>query len=380
MHPSDVKKGLRTWIDIDTSKLKANVDAFRALIKPSVKLMGVVKSNAYGHGLVGISELVTKYGADWIGVDSIVEGIKLREEGITAPILILGYTLPEMIAVAADNNISITASHVATLKAIASENISNKVKVHIKVDTGMHRQGFDEIEKDNLLELLKTLKDKIEIEGLFTHFASAKNPSFADYTKKQIKSFELWRTAFKDAGYTPIAHASATAGTILFPEAHYDMVRVGIGLYGLWPSKEVEAFASNKLTLQPILTWKTLIGETKNVSRGEKIGYDGTEMLSRDSVIAICPIGYWHGYPRALSSVGEVLVNNKKAKILGRISMDMIIIDITDCDEVTIGAEVVLIGTQGKAEISAERVAYLADASWYELVTRINPLIRKHYL
>ena len=174
-----------------------------------------------------------------------------------------------------------------------------------------------------------------------------------------------------------IAHASATAGAILFPQAHYDMVRIGIGLYGLWPSRETEAFASRRLNLKPVLSWKTIVGEVKSLPKGSKISYDGLESLYRDSIIGICPIGYWHGFPRALSSVGEVLVNGKRAKVLGRVTMDMIIIDLTDCGKVGVGDEAVLIGSQKKETITAFHFAELADASWYEIVTRINPLIKK---
>ncbi len=382
MSSSRNTKGLRTWIDIDTKKLDSNIQAFREIIKPDVKLMGVVKSNAYGHGLVGISKAIIDSGVDWLGVDSIVEALKLREEGVTKPILVLGYTLPEMIERAVEHDISIAVSHSSTLDVLETSELSQKVKVHIKVDTGMYRQGFGESQINSVITSLQQLEKagKIKVEGLFTHFASAKNPSFPEYTKNQIKSFEVWREAFVQAGFSVIAHASATAGTLLFPEAHYDMVRIGIGLYGLWPSKESEAFASGRVKLEPVMTWKTLIAETKHVPAGSKIGYDGSETLTRDSIIAICPVGYWHGFPRAFSSVGQVLVNGKRAKIVGRVSMDMIIIDITNCGEVGIGDEVVLLGKQGNAEISAEQMAYLADGSWYEIITRINPLIRKNHL
>jgi alanine racemase len=241
----------------------------------------------------------------------------------------------------------------------------------------MHRQGFLADDIENVLSVLADIRDHIEVEGLFTHLASAKNPSFPEYTKKQIAEFEKWRTAFQNAGYTPIIHASATAGSILFPETHFDMVRIGIGLYGLWPSREVEAYASSRIKLVPALTWKTVVSEVKRLPRGAKISYDGTEELFRDSVVGVCPVGYWHGFPRNLSAIGRVLVNGTPAKVLGRVTMDMIIIDLTDCGSVTQGDEVVIIGRQGKGVISAEEVARLSDTSWYEIVTRINPLIKR---
>ncbi len=373
------KKGVRTWIEIDSKAIESNVRVFRGLISSKTMLMAVVKSNAYGHGLVEFTHNVVSCGVDWIGVDTLVEGIRLRKEGITLPILVLGYTLPEMMGSAVENNISLSVSHESTFLAIKEASLSGKLKVHIKVDTGMHRQGFLlENQKDVILNL-KALADKVEVEGLFTHFSSAKNPSFPAYTLGQIEQFESWKKLFTDSGFTPLVHASATSGTILFPQAHYDMVRIGIGLYGLWPSKETEAFAKDRVRLLPALSWKTVISEIKPLPQGSKISYDGTETLARDSVVGVCPIGYWHGYPRALSSIGEVLVNGKRAKVLGRVAMDMIIVDLTDCGTISVRDEVVLIGKSAGNEIGAERFADLADTSWYEIITRINPLIRKVY-
>lgn len=371
------KKGVRTWIEIDTKAATSNVQSFRSLIGPDVKLMAVVKSNAYGHGLVDFTRHVISCGVNWIGVDTLAEGLRLRKEGIMLPILVLGYTLPEMMQSAVENNISLSISHSSGFDAIESLTLPGKLKVHVKVDTGMHRQGFIERDQKDVIARLRSLSDKIEVEGLFTHFSSAKNPSFPTYTQEQIRQFEVWRKLFIDSGFKPIVHASATSGTILFPEAHYDMVRIGIGLYGLWPSKETEAYAKDRIPLKPVLTWKTVISEMKPLPKGSKISYDGTETLMRDSIVGVCPIGYWHGYPRVLSSIGAVLVNGKRAKVLGRVAMDMIIVDLTDCGKVSIRDEVVLIGKQGNAEIGAEQFADLADTSWYEIITRINPLIRK---
>jgi alanine racemase len=371
------RKGYRTWIELDTQAIASNIETFRALIDPEVKLLGVVKSNAYGHGLVDFTKHIVDNGVDWLGVDSLVEGQRLRKEGITKPMLVLGYTLPELIAHAADADISIAVSHSSTLEAIKGMDLPKKIKVHIKVDTGMYRQGFLAHEVETVIEQLKNLNNKLEVEGLFTHFSSAKNPSFPQYTQKQIELFEVWREAFKQAGFTPIVHASATAGTILFPQAHYDMVRIGIGLYGLWPSSEVREYAKSHLALKPVLSWKTIVSEIKKVPKDERVGYDGTEILRRDSILGVCPIGYWHGFPRALSSIGEVLVNGAIARVVGRVAMDMIVVDLTDCGNVKVLDEVVLIGKQNTIEVPTERVASLADASWYEIITRLNPLIKK---
>ncbi len=374
------RKGLRTWIEIDTKALEHNYLTLKKNLSKNCKIMSVVKSNAYGHGFVGVAKEMEKSGVDWIGVDSIMEALALREEGVTKPILVLGYTLPEMLPRAADLDISITVSTFELLGVIASINFSKKLKIHIKVDTGMHRQGFQEFQIQEVIDMLKVLENKVLVEGLFTHFAAAKDPSVPEKTLAQVVSFGVWVSAFDQAGFKTIKHTSASGGTLIFPQAHFDMVRIGIALYGIWPSKETKMFSSQKVELKPILSWRTIIGEVKKVPKGDSVGYDFTETFSRDSTIAICPIGYWHGYARALSSVGCVLVRGARARVLGRVSMDMIIIDTTDIPDVSVGDEVTLIGTDGGEIIRAEELADLAHNSPYEFVTRLNPLIKRIYL
>ncbi|MFA6273425.1 MAG: alanine racemase [Candidatus Paceibacterota bacterium] len=368
------RNGLRTWLEIDCRAIEKNYKIFRSLINPKTKLMAVVKSNAYGHGLIGFAKELGRLGADWFGVDSVMEGLALRREGIKVPILVLGYTLPDKFKEAVDNDISLTISNFETLEAVQKEKFSKPLKIHIKVDTGMHRQGFLIEDLPKVLSFLQA-----NVEGLYTHFAAAKNPAFPEYTKKQIAEFEKWRTAFTKAGLSPICHTSATAGAMIFPQAQFDLVRIGIGLYGLWPAKEIESYFTNKISLAPTLSWKTIISEIKDLPKGSKIGYDCTETLQKDSRVAVCPIGYWHGYPRVLSSIGFVLVNGKRARILGRVSMDMISLDVTGIKNAKIGSEVILIGKQGKEEISAGELANLSDTSHYEIVTRLNPLMKRVY-
>ncbi len=384
MMKNSLQRGLRTWIEVDKKSLAVNYKNLRSLLSPKTMFMAVVKSNAYGHSLLDFSQEIAGLGADWLGVDSILEAAALRKANVTKPILVLGYTLPEMLRTALEQDVSITVSTFETLKAISEMQIgepsaatSKKLKIHVKVDTGMHRQGFQDGDIDKLITELGKLKDQIVVEGLFTHLAAAKNPSFPAQTKKQLENFSNWQAAFKKAGYKPIEHAAASSGTIIFPQAHFDMVRVGAALYGLWPSVEVEAFANQNLELKPVLSWKTIIGETKLVKAGERVGYDFTEELEKDSVLAVCPIGYWHGFPRALSSIGQVLVGGKRSRVVGRVSMDMITIDVTGIPGVKVGDEVAIIGTDGSESVSASDLARLADTSSYEIITRINPLIKR---
>jgi alanine racemase len=369
--------GLRTWIEIDKGAIKANFESFRDFIPKRVKILGVVKSNAYGHNLIEFAKELEILGVDFLGVDSVVEGLALRREGVKTPILILGYTLPEMIEKAVDNDLEITVSNFDYFSAIKKLNLKKEIRVHIKVDTGMHRHGF---QKDDVKKVLAEIKKSaVTVVGLFTHFANAKNPAFLGDTKKQTELFNKWREAFKKAGINPICHACATSGTILFPEAHFDMVRIGIGMYGVWPSQETEAFAKDKFKLTPVLSWKTIIGEINDIKAGERIGYDFTEKLMRDSKVAVLPIGYWHGYPRALSGIGQVLVNGKYAKVLGRICMDIIMVDVTKIKGVKVGDEVIIIGSSGKETVATYDISFLIGRSDYEIITTINPLIKKIY-
>ncbi len=381
--------GLRTWIEIDRKAIKHNFDVFKKLIEPKtnppqssrVKLMAVVKSNAYGHGLVDFSKEMERLGADFLGVDSITEARALRREGVKLPILVLGYTLPELLSEAAKDDVAITVSTFEALDAIASAKLSKPLKIHIKVDTGMHRQGFLLADLKKVLSALNAKRSTLNasVEGLYTHFANAKNPAFPKDTKEQMTEFLKWIFAFRKAGLHPLVHASATAGVMLFPQAQFDMVRIGIGLYGLWPAPEVREFLKERIVLKPALIWKSILTEVKKLPKGSRIGYDLTETMEEDNTIGIVPIGYWHGYPRALSSIGRVVIQGKECRVRGRVSMDMLIVDIGGVSKPKVGDEVTVMGGGEDSPVSAMGLARAIDASWYEVVTRLNPLIKRIY-
>jgi alanine racemase len=377
MKSLDLAKKYRTWVEISRQAVEANYSTFRGLISEKTALMAVVKSNAYGHGLTEYTRELEKLGVDWFGVDSTVEAMVLRREGITKPILALGYTLPDKFADVAKLGIHMSVSTFEQLDEIKKARLDTKLHIHIKVDTGMHRQGFVEKDKEQLFRVLAGMEDIVEVAGLFTHFAAAKDPHGPDETKDQIKEFETWQKAFFDTGFSPLCHAGATSGAILYPDAHYDLVRVGIGMYGLWPAQAVKDHAHENIVLTPALSWKTIASEVKELSKGSWVGYDFTEEVVRDSKIAICPVGYWHGYDRAFSSNAHVLVQGKRAKIVGRVSMGMIVIDVTDIEEVQVGDVVTLLGGDRDGEVSAEELARLAGTINYEIVTSINPRIKR---
>lgn len=368
---------LRTWVEINRGAVMKNYKVFRRAISPKTKLMAVVKSNAYGNELIGFSKIVDRLGANAFGVDSITEGLALRKEGFTKPILVLGYTMPENFQFASEHDIAVTISSFELLRAL--KKITRPIKIHIKIDSGMHRQGFF---PEDAKKAAKTLSEipNVQLEGIYTHFANAKNPKFSRDTDKQAEEFLKAAKVFEDAGFSFIKHACASAGTLLFPKYHFDMVRVGIGLHGLWPAKEVAEACSGKIKLTPVLSWKTIIAEKKLVRKDESVGYDFTEKLEKDSWLAVCPVGYWHGFTRMLSSKGEVLVRGKRARVVGRVAMDMIVIDVSGIQGVKPGDEVVLIGSQKKERVSAEEVAEKTGTSNYEVVTRINPKIHRIFV
>ena len=371
------RRSLRTWIDLDRSALARNVLTFRCLLPPDCRLMAVCKSNAYGHGLYDLAPVLQEMGVDWFGVDSVVEAVTLRKKRIRRPILVLGYTLPSRFAEAARHRISLTVSNLENLRALTALKSPLPLRVHLKFDTGMHRQGFLPSQWEEALGLVRRCGRRVEVEGIYTHFAAAKDPDCRDNTERQIGEFERARARFRGTGLSPICHANATAGALNYPDASYDLARIGIGLMGYWPSSETKQAWQKKIILRPALCWRTIISEVKTLNKGSGIGYDLTERLKKRSAIGICPIGYWHGFPRSLSRVGEVLVRGSRAKVLGAVAMDMIVVDLSRADGARVGDVVTVIGRDGREEITVYEVANRAGVSHYELLTRLNPLIQK---
>lgn len=370
------KQKMRTWVELDRSAIEKNYQLFRSMLKKPTKLMAVVKSNAYGHGLVQFSKEMVALGVDWLGVDSFEEGLELRQAGIKKSIMVFGYVAPEYFKEASKQNISITVSSMASLRALVK--IKLKLKIHIKADTGLHRQGFLEKEMDEVLKILKK-NPQIKTEGLYSHFAAGEDPKYKKYCDRQVKEYLKWVEAFNIAGYKPLRHMCASSSTMMYPKYHFDIVRVGVSMYGLWPSKETKQAVGRKYKLHPVLSWKAIISEVKVIAKGEYVGYDLTEKVKKKSKIAVVPVGYWHGYPRLLSRRGVFDVAGKKARVLGNVSMDMLVIDVTSVSRVKVGDEVSIIGGENKHWAEADMLAQDSDTINYEIVTRINPIIKRFY-
>lgn len=368
------------WIEIDRRALAANVRHFREM-SGRRRLLAVVKSNAYGHGLIAVSRLALAEGIDWLGVHAFEEGAALRDAGLDAPVLVLGPVLPGRCeeALRRDLRFTVFDRNTAEELSAAAVRLGTKARVHIKVETGTNRQGVRAAELPALARRLSRLPG-IEIEGLSSHFANIEDTTSLDYAERQMAQFAEGAALLRKAGFRiQVRHFAATGAAIVFPESRLDMIRLGIGLYGLWPSKET--YLSCRLrkrkpvVLRPVLSWRARIAQVKRVSKGAFIGYGCAFRTTRPTRLAVIPAGYADGYDRALSNTAHVLVRGRRAAVRGRIAMNFLTADVTDIPEAAAGDVVTLIGREGRETMSADSLAALAGTINYEILARLNPAI-----
>ncbi|MCX8044736.1 MAG: alanine racemase [Desulfobacterota bacterium] len=362
------------------SALENNIREFRRILSRGSLLCACVKANAYGHGLVQAAQIFTGAGADWLSVNAVYEARILREAGITCPIYIMGYVPCAAIAEAVALDCRIVVYNTETIRAIGQIAAASgmTVKVHIKVETGTGRQG---VMPEDLIAFARFIQTwpQIQIEGIATHFANIEDTTDHAYAKKQIERFNEAIRALCDAGiHVPMRHCANSAATILFPEYHLDMVRIGISSYGMWPSSETYVSyvreRHNNFTLEPAFTWKTRIAQIKTIPPGEYIGYGCTYKTSHATRLAILPVGYYDGYDRGIVN-GYVLIRGKRAPLRGRVCMNIIMVEVTDIPDAQLEDEVVLIGRSHEEIISAEDFARWAGTINYEVTTRVNERI-----
>ncbi len=367
-----------TWIEIDRKALQANVQAFRTTMKPDCKLMAVVKANAYGHGLEVVAPIVSEK-AEWLGVNSLEEAGILERLNLDRPISILGHTRSEHASEIVRHGFRQVLFRIETARALsaAADRLGRKAIVHIKVETGTNRLGVPLDELGDFLKALKGLRG-LELEGMYTHFANIEDTLDPSFARLQLRRFHDGLRIAKEAGVEPlIVHTSASAGVLLYPETHFSMVRVGIGLYGIWPSRETRIAARERkreVELLPALTWKTRIAQIKAVAAGDFVGYGLTYRVSRNLRLAVIPVGYSDGYDRKLSNGGRALVRGRSVPVVGRVAMNMTMLDVTDTDAAE-NDEVVLIGRQGEAEITSDELAEKTGTIAYETLSRIHSAI-----
>ncbi len=376
-----MKKRFLQWVEIDREAIRHNLSEFRRLIGKRRLLLATVKANAYGHGLEKVSAAALESGADWLGVHSLEEGIQLRRSGLDCPILVLGYVPLDDLESAVKHDLRLTVYQIKTVQRLAHiEPAQGKeIPLHVKIETGTHRQG---IRREDVLSFIKEVNSypTLKVEGVSSHFANIEDTTDHSYARYQLDNFqEVCNLLEKEGFVIPIKHIACTAAVILFPETFFDMVRVGIGMYGLWPSKEtyVSCLLQNRepLHLKPVLSWKTRIAQLKKVPKGGYIGYGCTYRTTRETWLGVLPVGYYDGYSRAFSNVSHVLIRGQRAPVRGRVAMDFTMVDVTDITSVEEEDEAVLLGRSGEERITADTLAFLVGTINYEIVTRINPLI-----
>ena len=354
-----------TWLQIDQSAIASNVRLLKTMIGPAAELMAVVKANAFGHGAVAVSTTALLNGATWLGVASVNEAEVLRNAGIEAPILVLGYTplwaAPQVVRY----NLAITLYDLELARGFnrAARDMNATITAHVEVDSGMGRLG---LLPEQVMPFFRSARPltNLNIEGIFTHFSSADdNP---DYTREQLQVFEATLDPLRASGYQfRYVHSANSAGTLNFPEARLNLVRTGIALYGLTPGGPLpEGF-------RPALTWKTTVAQIKTLPPGSYVGYGNTYRTRGIEQIAVIPVGYADGFRRAPKHWGYVLVGGQRAPLVGRVCMDQSMINVTHIPEIEIGSEVVLIGRQGDETLTAEMVAERLGTSSYEVVSTI---------
>ena len=366
-----------TWVEIRRVALLANVHECRRLIGSRCRLLALVKGNAYGHGLRETAGLFLEAGVDALGIEAVGEAISLRAAGMTCPILLVGPIPPANVPLLVPHQLTPLLTSRDQVQEVGEFTRSQAcgLDAHLKFDTGMHRQGIMRSELPMLIDLLAKYPG-LRITGMATHLACADEAEQPQWTRRQLTQFHDIIATLAAAGIrAPIRHAANSAAALLWPDSRLDMVRLGIALYGFWPAAAVQRASAGRLTLRPVMTWKTRVGAVKTVPRGCRVGYGGSYATTRPSRLAILPLGYYDGYSRSLSNCGQVLIHGTRAPVCGRVSMDLTTVDVTDIPAVQPGDEVVLLGQQGAAAIPAENMAAWLGTIHYEVTTRINPLI-----
>lgn len=366
-----------TYTVIDLAAIRSNLQVCKNSIGGQAKLLAVVKANAYGHGSVEVARAAVDAGAEYLAVAIPEEGLRLREAGLNANILILGAILPESADMAVENDLIATVftpEQVLALEAAAKKR-NKPCRVHIKIDTGMNRIGLKtEKELTNLLTVCGECRF-VTVEGMFTHFAVSE---IADksFTRYQAERFMAMDRAAKSMGYRLLLHAANSGAILELPELRFDMVRAGIAMYGYHPAGGGAAFEG----LIPVMSWYTRVTHVKEIQPGETVSY-GRRFTAKEPVrVATLPVGYGDGYKRCLTGKSRVLLNNEFAPVLGTICMDQMMVDVTHIPGVEVGDTAVLMGKQGERSITADDLADMANTISYEILLSINERVPRTYI
>ena len=365
-----------TTAEVDLGALAHNYHQLRQLTHPTVKFLAVVKADAYGHGAIPISKKLEELGADFLGVATVQEGIELRNGGIKKPILVLSGVYQEEVEAALDYHLTpmLYRGDIAETLAAAARARDIKVPIHIKVDTGMGRIGVFFEEVPAFVNHVRKLEN-LEIEGIASHFSTADEKS-ASYAEEQLRRFLQVIEEMKKLGvHPPFYHIANSAAVVNLPAAQFTVVRLGIMLYGSYPSASLR----DKISLRQVMCWKSRIADLKKVPTGYPISYGRTFVTQRPSLIAAIPVGYADGYNRLLSNRGKVLVKGKRTPVVGRVCMDWTMVDVTDISGVEVGEEVVLMGGQLGDEITPEEIGEWIGTISYEILCSVGKRVQRIY-
>ena len=363
-----------TRVEVDLNAIKANYKKVKKQVG-NCKIMPILKANAYGHGLLRIAQLFEDLKADYLGVAVVEEGILLREKGINIPILVLGGVWGNQVPLFLKHNLTITASSIDKLNQIddTAGVMKVKAKVHLKIDTGMERIGVHYYNAENFLDAAYKCKN-IEVEGIYSHFANS-DASDITYAKLQLERFNEVLSFFEKRSIEiPYRHFSNSGAILQLPEANFDMVRPGIMLFGVYPTKEV----NKTVEIKPALTWKSLVVYFKVIKPNHPVGYDSTFTTDHNIRAVTIPVGYGDGYLRSMSHKAEVIIRGNRYSVIGTISMDQIVVNIEQGSAYN-EDEVILLGNQGKSSISCEELADWAGTNPYEILTNINTRVPRIY-
>ena len=360
-----------TYCVIDLAAIQHNYRRMKEMANTMV--MAVVKANAYGHGALAVAQAATAAGADWLGVAVANEGLELRRAGVTANILVLGYTSPNLASEAIENDLSLTVYdlEVARSYAATARALNKWARVQVKVDTGMSRLGVAWAEAATLVKTVELMAG-VRVEGLFTHFATA-DEADQTFAWEQLNRF---RQVVATAGESKLIHAANSAAALTLPEARFDLVRMGIALYGLSPSADARVPPD----FVPALKWKSTVSQVKTLPPGTRVSYGGEYVTQGSETIAVIPVGYGDGFRRTPKNVAQVLVGGQRVPVVGRVCMDQIMANVSEVASVKLGDEVVLIGDQGAAQITAEEAATWWGTINYDVVTGIMARVPRVYL
>ena len=369
----------RYCANIDLDAFEHNICQIRSQLAPDTKLCCVIKANAYGHGAVEIADVLEQLHVDYLAVACVDEALELRVSGVHAPILILGETWHDQFEDAIKNEITLTIftlEDAKRLSAIACQ-LGRTAKIHVKLDTGMSRIGFQctEASADAIAQIAAL--PGIELEGMFTHFACADMEGRAK-TEAQISKYQQMEAWLSDRKVEiPVKHCANSAGIMDYKQVQMDMVRAGIIIYGLYPSDEI---SHESLDLKPVMSLQSHITHVKTIAPGTAVSYGGTYVAKEDTVLATIPVGYADGYLRSLSGKGCVLIRGERAPICGRVCMDQMMVDVTHIKDVSVGDTVTLVGTQNGAVLSVEEVSGLAGSFNYEFVCEVARRVPRVYM